>query len=320
MLIMVRWFEFDSGDRQTAWRAIRLTRSTFLDRRAESRRAMYSSALEQAEQQFRAAASVGPESRPLNLFYGLSQAGRAITAARTPDGQGVSPRVTGHGLKVLDIDSLRPGADIFGLRVRGEGGRDTSFGRLAWLTGSDSLQPDGVSLAAVWMMLLEVCLDFPIDGHHPTQIIDVNGDSFGLAVADDDEDARVLRAAYPQLRPAELTGGNYGWTGNTPGEGMPVRRFHLPDAQKALSNYRGSSALMPACREGGGHLDPLLVWWVMLYALSMLARYRPVEWTRAIDVDKSPRAVWLEQLLDKALDAVPVQLHIALTGAHSGTR
>jgi hypothetical protein len=280
---------------------------------------LYSSALEQAEQQFRAAASVGPESRPLNLFYGLSQAGRAIAAARTPDGQAVSPIVSGHGLKVHELDALRPGDDIFGLQVRGEGGRDTSFGRLAWLTGSDSLQPGGVALAAVWMMLPEVSLDFPIEGHHPAQLVDADGDSLRLPVPDD-EDADLLRAAYPQLGPAELTDGTFGYTGNTPGEGTPVRRFHLPDAQQTLSNYRGSPALMPAWREGGGHLDPLLAWWVMLYALSMLARYRPVEWTRAIDVDKSPRAVWLEQLLDKALDAVPLQLYIALTGARPGTR
>lgn len=318
MLIVVRLFEMN-GDRQTAWRAIRLTRSTLPDGTAESRRALYASALEQAEQQFRAAASVGPESRPLNLFYGLSQAGRAIAAARTPDGQGISPVVSGHGLKVYELDALRPGDDVFGLQVRGEGGRDTSFGRLAWLTGSDNLQPEGVSLAAVWMMLPEVSFDFPIDGHHPAQLVDADGDSFRLAVPDDDEDASVLRAVYPQLSPAELTDGNHGYTGNTPGQGTPVRRFQLPNAQRALSNYRGSSALMPAWREGGGHLDPLLAWWVMLYALSMLARYRPVEWTRAIDVDKSPRAVWLEQLLDKALDAVPLQLHIALTGAHPGT-
>lgn len=307
-------------DRQSAWRAIRQTRSTLPVGMAESRRLLYASALEQAEQQFRAAASVGPESRPLNLFYGLSQAGRAIAAARTPDGQGISPVVAGHGLKVQELDSLRPGGDTFDLHVRGEGGRDTSFGRLAWLMGSDTLQPEGVSLAAVWMMLPEVCLDFPIDGFRQTQFVDVHGESFTLAVPREDEDAAALRAAYPQLMTAEMADGVSGYTGQGPGEGTPMRRFNLPDASRTLSNYRESSALMPACREGGGYLDPLLAWWVMLYALSMLARYRPIEWTRAIDVDKSPLAVWLEQLLDKALDAVPLQLHIALTDAHPSMR
>lgn len=319
MQYVVTWMEL-AGDRQTAWRSIRLTRSTLPDGTADSRRLLYASALEQAEQQFRAAASVGPESRPLNLFYGLSQAGRAIAAARTPGGQGTSPIVSGHGLKVHELDAMRPGDDIFTLHVRGEGGRDTSFGRLAWLMGSDALQPEGVSLAAVWMMLPEVSVDFPIDGHHRAQLVNADDDTFRLAVPEDDKNATALRAAYPQLRPAAMDDGQFGYSGYEPGEGTPMRRFRLPDAQRTLSNYRGSSALMPAWREGGGYLDPLLAWWVMLYALSMLARYRPVEWTRAIDVDKSSRAVWLEQLLDKALDAVPLQLHIALTDAHPSKR
>ena len=46
-----------------------------------SRRKTYAAALEQTEQMFRAAAVVGPATRPLQVFYGLSQAGRAIAAA-----------------------------------------------------------------------------------------------------------------------------------------------------------------------------------------------------------------------------------------------
>jgi hypothetical protein len=45
------------------------------------RRATYAAALEQAEQQFTAAAQVAAESGAINLFYGLSQAGRAIACA-----------------------------------------------------------------------------------------------------------------------------------------------------------------------------------------------------------------------------------------------
>ncbi|MFJ2774353.1 YaaC family protein [Streptomyces sp. NPDC087300] len=41
-----------------------------------SRRKTYAAALEQTEQMFRAAAIVGPATRPLQVFYGLSQAGR----------------------------------------------------------------------------------------------------------------------------------------------------------------------------------------------------------------------------------------------------
>ncbi|MCX5151640.1 YaaC family protein [Streptomyces sp. NBC_00320] len=37
--------------------------------------------MEQAQQMFKAAEVVGPQTRPLLVFYGLSQAGRAIAAA-----------------------------------------------------------------------------------------------------------------------------------------------------------------------------------------------------------------------------------------------
>jgi hypothetical protein len=46
-----------------------------------SRRAVYVAALQQAEQLFHAAREAGFASSPLLLFYGLSQAGRAIAAA-----------------------------------------------------------------------------------------------------------------------------------------------------------------------------------------------------------------------------------------------
>jgi hypothetical protein len=62
------------------------------------RRRTYTFALEQAEQMFRAAAVVGPATRPLLTFCGLSQAGRAIAvaaAAATAD----SCRLQGHGLR-----------------------------------------------------------------------------------------------------------------------------------------------------------------------------------------------------------------------------
>jgi hypothetical protein len=43
---------------------------------------LYRASLEQFEQLMRVAAEAGPASRPLPLFYALSQAGRAVAAAR----------------------------------------------------------------------------------------------------------------------------------------------------------------------------------------------------------------------------------------------
>jgi hypothetical protein len=59
---------------------------------------------------------------------------------------------------------------------------------------------------------------------------------------------------------------------------------------------------------------PLLAWWAILFALSMLARYQPDTWTDYLDVDKSPYAVPLETLLDRVLLTCPeLLLHAILS-------
>ena len=47
-------------------------------------------------------------------------------------------------------------------------------------------------------------------------------------------------------------------------------------------------------------LHPLMVWWQMLFAMSMLNRYHPAGWTQMIDLDSSPRVVAIEHLPDVA--------------------
>jgi hypothetical protein len=78
-----------------AWQRIRVLRARPPARVEGERADVFVSALEQAEQLMRAAADVGPAASPLLLFYAVSQAGRAIAAARL-DGPW---RLSGHGLK-----------------------------------------------------------------------------------------------------------------------------------------------------------------------------------------------------------------------------
>jgi len=68
------------------WRRLRWLRANppgYASRNKE-RRETFTTALEQAEQLVRSAADLGPETRPINLFYGLSQGTRAVVAAREP--------------------------------------------------------------------------------------------------------------------------------------------------------------------------------------------------------------------------------------------
>jgi hypothetical protein len=78
-----------------SWRAIRGLRADPPGNAGGNRQPTFTTALEQAEQLFTAAASTGPAARPLPLFYGVSQAGRALVSARNS-----SERWTyrGHGI------------------------------------------------------------------------------------------------------------------------------------------------------------------------------------------------------------------------------
>ncbi len=51
-------------------------------------------------------------------------------------------------------------------------------------------------------------------------------------------------------------------------------------------------------------LSPLMTWWALLYALSMLARYEPATWVGLLNIDKNLLAVPLEGLLEDALEAL----------------
>jgi hypothetical protein len=71
--------------------------------------------------------------------------------------------------------------------------------------------------------------------------------------------------------------------------------------------------LLPAVGHGRDRLPPVLVWWVFLHGLSLLARYEPAAWRSALDLDRSPIADPLVDLLDGALQIVPDLLYEAAT-------
>ena len=57
----------------------------------------------------------------------------------------------------------------------------------------------------------------------------------------------------------------------------------------------------------------MLIWWALLFGLSLLARYEPVAWQTALDLDQSRIADPLTKLLDDALEIVPDLLYAAAT-------
>jgi hypothetical protein len=58
----------------------------------------------------------------------------------------------------------------------------------------------------------------------------------------------------------------------------------------------------------------LRFWRVLLFGLSIIARYEPDKWKRALDPDSSNLAVLIEDAMEEALTAVPHLLLIGLIG------
>jgi hypothetical protein len=190
-------------------RNIRATRASPPARATDDphRRAIYGAGLEQFEQLLRAAEVVGPAARPLPLFYALSQAGRAIVAARGED-----PDIDAHGLSE-DRESPAP-RDLLHRRVKrspGKAGRD-AFGAVSRTIGSADLS-GSVHLGAVWAALPET-YRIPSDSWLPEwrPAVDVTNDiransgegrvhAWSLMGNPHLDGAATLKGRYPSIRP-----------------------------------------------------------------------------------------------------------------------
>jgi hypothetical protein len=63
--------------------------------------------------------------------------------------------------------------------------------------------------------------------------------------------------------------------------------------------------VLPSLGANKTPMSPLATWWAALHALSMLARYEPAAWARALDIDASDAAASIETALDVGLVRMP---------------
>lgn len=63
--------------------------------------------------------------------------------------------------------------------------------------------------------------------------------------------------------------------------------------------------VLPSIKVGDPPLAPIISWWALLFAASMMARYEPDAWVETLRVDYSPLAAPIEALLEAALSQVP---------------
>jgi hypothetical protein len=125
------------------WRNIRALRAepAGLAEADESRGKTFSAALRQAQELAEAASAVSYAARPLPLFYALSQAGRAISAARSTGDW----RIRSHGMGC----SLDDGAPVLTAELTPAKSDHGAFRRISTATGSPLLGGP-TQLGALW--------------------------------------------------------------------------------------------------------------------------------------------------------------------------
>ena len=335
---------------ERSWSALRALRSAPPGPAVRAdRRRVFASALEQAEQLFGAAAAVGVATKPLLVFYGLSQAGRAVAAVHAADAW----RLSGHGIKAGrgDAKSKQLAETTVDPEVGG------SFGRLVNVLGSSTM-PVQTRLGDLWPLLNETARH-PLPGSGDDRSLSVSVEHTGWATGipavrvmeiparrtekvelapsyvdsmggDHSAQADALDhylSRYPTLsNRAAFTAGGQPIGLQLLGDGTCSVDFRWPD--EALTKHpspdalgaslgvwsRGSWRVYPSLDGGDRPVHPLLVWWAVLFRLSMLARYEPEEWEAITNVNTSSDAVPIEHLLGAAMSAVPELLFHVLTG------
>ncbi|GAA2524357.1 YaaC family protein [Streptomyces longisporus] len=315
--------------------ALRYRRTSLIEKtllkESSARRKSFSAALQQFEEQIEAARIVTSATRPINLYYGLVQAGLAITAAHTPGNWSFSK----HGLKVLDMQP-----DLPNITVRPDG--DGAFQFVARATGSEQLA-DTASFGALWASLPGLC-EFPLAGatspvalelyreryaegpeHGPAHFraeIAVNTDM--PEQADRESWFRTAMAHYPAMANARLWGGSDTAfrearkdrflvdVGVPVPHGKPAQDVSEEEIEAFFDKlapqhrFEGERYLRPPIGpEQTPPPSPLMTWWLLLYTFSMISRYQPRKWTEILDLDKSPNAAVVQHALEIALDVLP---------------
>jgi len=321
---------------EPVWYELRSLRSRAVGLAARDgrRHALFVAALEQFEELLKASAGLSPASRPLTAYYALAQAGKAIVAAHSTTGPARS-----HGLAMADPV---PGRDLMTTPLQASG--DGWYQLVSATVGSPTLLK--AELGQIWAAIPDLAYTplpfgswakaarvYPVEGKFAfapakTAVADV---VLNPAPANPQEAANRLKAyptearkkvaLVPGLDPAALIS-----TVTERGIGFRVT-FSIPETHEAIPQpsivtrqapeyrFAGQHWLIPALDEGQV-LSPLMLWWALLFALSMLARYHPEAWVSALDVNHSQLAVPLEDALEAAQTAVPHLVLEALIREH----
>lgn len=272
-----------------------------------------------------AARDASAQTRPLSLFYALSQAGRAVAAARLEGDW----QLKGHGLQVDDLGA----ADVCDVKVRPNPSKRSadSYAGVGVATESEVLRGP-VSIGELWSSLPGLCLLIPPpDRKHLEPLGVIQSQDFASPLVDW---RRVVATVAPLAGPSPeaiegiLSSYRHGRSATVASvqQASPIGEFtkhgdgikvfwpaarpdfsgHWATLEEvaAADSYTGEHWLRPELDDGTLPSE-LMSWWALLYALSMLARYEPAAWSRALSYDGSPLAAPLGELLRVGVEIVP---------------
>lgn len=324
-----------------------------------NRASTFQSSLEQAQQFMAAAEGAGYATRPLQLFYALSQGGRAIAAVSkflpveilVPDKQNdgamkahdVPWQLKGHGITAPHTSVNRVDKIII------QAGWTGLMPGVALALGVECLRPDEkIKIGDIWPALPESS-SVPLATQSDRRALSIASVtrwardlpncnkilignipwSVRLHCREDQLKVKDFLSHYPSLADCEYPYENHEPMGWEPAPSnlavAPVfwgkAGEEFPDLLQATREskgirYRGKEDWWIFPRIGGmtSPLHPIMAWWAVLFALSMMARYEPASWSKLIGIDRSMDANAIEHILDQALRVIPVLILEAITG------
>lgn len=309
-----------------------------------SRRDIFGAALAQSEALWSAGRESPAIVQPILLFYGLTQAARAAVAALTSTGSGDAakghgltiddPSLVGGTVPLLSDVHVRDHGEGLYQQVATLLGSPT-------LPVPTSLESLALSLTDSDTFFVAGSAPRPLEvGYYPMEQTGSTDGRLSISLAPLPESLTRLETVdghdrlecpsldeieewirpYPRLanlgRPMEVEYVHRpgpGQVGNAARVAWPIP----PDHDTFQGRYALARTLVdelggdtwgyarPTVQGNDAVLAPLLTWWAVLYAFSMLARYHPRAWTRMLDVDRSAIAVPLENVLRRGCSAVP---------------
>lgn len=273
-----------------------------------ARKPTFDAALEQFDELLEAGNGIGAAASPIPYFYSLSQAGRALSAAFVHEADW---EIAGHGLKF----TLANGSPIGDGLIKPDPGKSDAFSLMSRVVGSDPLSAD-VPLQQAWaaapyMWAPEAlgkgnAVPLQLTGEtnqHPHVVARLDGEVV-RGVKDDGDRTQEVRKRlekYPKAADLEVRG-----ISRVLPADVPISYLAWPEADNGDRPIRdfapqmikdGAYYLQPGLGRNDDAINPIMVWWLVLFALSSLARYHPASWMAALDPAKSASAVPIEQAL-----------------------